>query len=167
MSEPAPTSAPSKKSSSGISWMGWNCPPRGQYFFFPSAPFFPLAQFLFGGTVFLLLFFLAHPWPQVLLWEAPTYANPPTVLLLTNPPASYWPHPPLFALTSITKASDLKRAWVAQSFMSTKFTGASRVGTFCPNKRSFNVVIVEAWKQEEFHCGGSRSVKARGASTRW
>jgi hypothetical protein len=26
LSEPAPTSAPSKNSRSGISWMGWNCP---------------------------------------------------------------------------------------------------------------------------------------------
>jgi hypothetical protein len=29
LSDPAPISAPSKKSRSGISWMGWNCP-RGQ-----------------------------------------------------------------------------------------------------------------------------------------
>jgi hypothetical protein len=27
LSDPAPTSTPSKNSRSGISWMGWNCPP--------------------------------------------------------------------------------------------------------------------------------------------
>jgi hypothetical protein len=27
LSDPAPTSAPSKKSRSGITWMGWTCPP--------------------------------------------------------------------------------------------------------------------------------------------
>jgi hypothetical protein len=46
------------------------------------------------------------------------------------------------ALTSITRASDLKRAWVTQSFKSTKSTGASRVGSF-------------------------KSAPTRGASTRW
>jgi hypothetical protein len=50
LSDPAPTSAPSKKSHSGISWMGWNCPPGvslpGQYVFFLLVLFFS-AQFLF------------------------------------------------------------------------------------------------------------------------
>jgi hypothetical protein len=31
LSDRAPTSAPSKKSRSGIPWMGWNCPSRGQF----------------------------------------------------------------------------------------------------------------------------------------
>jgi hypothetical protein len=40
LSDPAPTNAPSKKSPSWISWMGWNCPPRGQFKKIPSETFF-------------------------------------------------------------------------------------------------------------------------------
>jgi hypothetical protein len=53
LSEPAPTSAPSKKSRSGISWMGWSCPPvplRGQFFW--SAVFFFSWDFFFGSSLF-------------------------------------------------------------------------------------------------------------------
>ncbi len=78
--------------------------------FFP-ARFFSLAQFFFPGNSFFITFFLAHPWPQVFFGKLlPT----PTHL----PPSSCWlpPHPLPFALTSIAEASEVERAWVAQSF---------------------------------------------------
>jgi hypothetical protein len=87
--------------------------------------------------------FLAHTWPQ--FWEAPTYPNPPTALLPTNPPTSLilltHSSPTSFCIhfhcqsfrprvfTSITRASNLERAWVAQSFRSVISTWASRVGS--------------------------------------
>ncbi len=116
-------------------------------------------SFFFLGTVFYH-FFLAHPWPQVFFGEAPTYPNPPITLLPTThlPPSSCWPppHPPPFAFTSIARAFELERAWVAQSFKSTKSTRASRVG-------SFNVVATRAWKQEELQ-GGDRSGRLKQSS---
>ncbi len=154
MSDPAPTSAPSKKSSFGISWMGWNCPPGitllGQHFFFLLLLFFParlfsLAQFFLGNSFFITFFWLTLD-PKYFsgkLLPTPTHL-PPCFLPTHLPPSSCWPppHTPPLALTSITRASDLKRAWVTQSFKSTKSTGASRVGSF-------------------------KSAPTRGASTRW
>ncbi len=95
-SDPAPTSAPSKKSRSGISLMGWNCPPGvslpGRWFF-SFSPFFS-AQFLFPSLIFIFYFFcgqfLFHfcfgpPLNQSFFWEALTYTQP------TYRPSSYQP----------------------------------------------------------------------------
>ncbi len=133
--------------------------------FFP-ARFFSLAQFFFSGNSFFITFFLAQPWPQVFfgkLLPTPTHLLPfflPTHL----PPSSCWPppHPSPFVLTSITRASDLERAWVAQSFRNARTTRVSRVGSFksapakgastwwqqeCESKRNFKVVAeVGAWR---------------------
>ncbi len=70
LGDPAPTSAPSKKSPSRISWMGWNCAPGvsffGQYYFFFSSvsfrvPFFSFLLLALRGD----LFSSCHIWPQV------------------------------------------------------------------------------------------------------
>jgi hypothetical protein len=143
LSDPAPTSAPSQKSSSGISWMGWNCPPGvsllGQYFFFSSAPFFP-SWIFFPSSVFffsfLFLFFREQFFYHFFFGKLlPTPTHLPPFFLPTHlPPPSYWPppHPPPFAFTSIQTASNLERAWVAKSLSSLELQelqglGASRV----------------------------------------
>jgi hypothetical protein len=71
LSDPAPTSAPSKNSRSGISWMGMKLSPGGSVylvskFFFLLVLFFspisiPLAQFFLSGDSFYSTFFWAHP----------------------------------------------------------------------------------------------------------
>ncbi len=80
MSDLAPTSAPSKKSRSGISWMGWNCSPGvsslGQFKFFSVGLFF---------WVHNLFFFSHNPWPQVFFGTSYLHLQP------TNPSS---PHPP-------------------------------------------------------------------------
>jgi hypothetical protein len=110
LSDPAPTSATSKNSRSGISWMGWNC---------------PLGVSLFGQCVYIFFwaffsqidFFSPHPWSQVfggggelLPTPQPTYHPPSSLFLPTTP------QPPPFALTSIARACELGRAWIAHNF---------------------------------------------------
>jgi hypothetical protein len=105
LSDPAPTSAPSKKSHSRISWMGWNCSPGvslpGQYFFFFFWSFFfqpnfyslfLSSVFFWGGrTVFYSTFFLGSSY------------IPPFFLPMHLPPSCCWPLPtPPFVLTSST-----------------------------------------------------------------
>jgi hypothetical protein len=89
LSDPAPTGAPSKKSCSGISWMGWNCPPvdslLGQYFiFFLLLLFFPSSVFFF--------FFGPPMTPSFFFWGS-SYLLQPTYLLIVltpSPPFSFW-----------------------------------------------------------------------------
>ncbi len=75
VSEPARTSAPSKKSRSGISWMGWSCPPvpcRGQ-FIWSVVYFFLLGLFLFFSWDFIFvssLFFLLGSFWFNFFWAA-------------------------------------------------------------------------------------------------
>jgi hypothetical protein len=105
--------------------------------------------------LFLSLFFFARPWPQVFcrkLLPTPTTYRPssyqPTYFPL---PAGPLPHSPPFALTSIARASDLERIWVAQSFKSVGYPRASRVGSF----RSATCC-------QKLRRGGNKSAKARG-----
>jgi hypothetical protein len=97
-------------------------------FFFPARFFFPRSVFISGQEFFFITFFLAHPWPQVFfgkLLPTPTTYRPSSYQPPTSPhPAGPLPHSPPFALTSITRASDLERIWVAQSFKSTKYPRA-------------------------------------------
>lgn len=136
-SDPAPTSAPSKNSRSGISWMRWKHFYFGQhhfnffswtfffscfffphltiFFFFPA--FFSLLHFFFLGTFyFLSCFFWPHPWPEVFfgnfLPPPPTYLLP--FLSPTDLPPSWYPPPS--PLTSIVKAWEPGRTSVALSF---------------------------------------------------
>ncbi len=130
--------------------------------FFP-ARFFSLAQFFFPGNSFFITFFLAHPWPQVFFGGSSYLPQPPTALLPTNPPTSLihagpLPHSPPFALTSIARASDLERIWVAQSFRSAMYPRTSRVGSFMSATHCQKLQLV-GWKLQ---CGGNRSAKARG-----
>jgi hypothetical protein len=84
LSDPAPTSAPSKNSRSGISWMGWNC---------------PLGVSLFGQRVYI---FSGHFFPSPLIpsfWgellPTPTTYLPPTFLphpANHSPPTSFCSH---------------------------------------------------------------------------
>jgi hypothetical protein len=112
LSDPAPTSAPSKKSRSAISWMGWNCPPRGQFtwsvicfffwaFFPPDLTFFFYSYFLFSksllfspGPPFDFIFSFSPPLTPILFLGTPTYP-PPTYLkpffLPTHQPPSFCP----------------------------------------------------------------------------
>jgi hypothetical protein len=133
---------------------GMKLSPRGQFtwslfIFFTARFFFPSPVLFFSlGTVLLSLFIDPPLTPSFfgkLLLPTPTYL-PPFFLPTHLPPSSCWPppHPPPFALTSTAKASDLERAWVAQSqsLRSTKSTIASRFGSF-------------------------KSAPARGASTWW
>jgi hypothetical protein len=105
-SDPAPTSAPSKKSRSGISWMGETV----SYlvgiickFFFPS--FFLFFIFFFLGTVsFLVLLFLASPLTPIFIFGN-FLPPPPTYLLPFLSPTHLPPsrHPPPSPLTFIVK----------------------------------------------------------------
>jgi hypothetical protein len=93
LSNSAPTSAPSEKSSSGISWMGWNILRLGQHhFFFLLGLFFLFYNFFFFFFFFLMVtvfflscFFWSHPWPQIYFGNL---LPPP----LTNPPTSFSTH---------------------------------------------------------------------------
>jgi hypothetical protein len=144
---------------------GMKLSPRGQFTwsvfsfsfcsFFSQLDFFSLDQFFFPGKSFFITFFLAHPWPQVFfgkLLPTPTTYRPSSYQPPTSPhPAGPLPHSPPFALTSITRASDLERIWVAQSFKSTKYPRASRAGSF-----------KSATRCQKLQRGGNRSAKARG-----
>jgi hypothetical protein len=95
---PGDASAPSKKSRSGISWMGWNCPPRGHFTW--SLDFFILELFFFGSLslfflpgltfdFFYFIFFLLAILEPKFLLGTPTYlSNLPTSLLPPNPSTS-------------------------------------------------------------------------------
>ncbi len=139
LSDPAPTSAPSTKSRSGISWMGWNCPPGvsllGQYFFFLLVLFFPARFFLSGDNFLITFFFSLTPDPKIFLGISylPTTYLLPFFLPTHLPPPSYKPLPTHLLLDSPT-SPELGIAWVAQSV-------ERRLGT---------------WRH-----------KARGASTWW
>ncbi len=107
LSEPAPTSAPSQKSHSGISWVGWNCPPRGQLL--GQLKQFPLETVFFFIISFLRFFFKSYffsnnPWSQVFflypLPMPPTYL-PPFLLPTHLPPSSYQPTLPTLLLQSL------------------------------------------------------------------
>ncbi len=115
MSDPAPTSAPSKKSRSGISWRDETVPQGSVYlvgsFFSPPSsygPFFFLRLFLggeahsfFSWAPFRLIFFSCHPWYHFFFGGTPTYpSNLPTTLLPTNPPPSLILITPLSCLRS-------------------------------------------------------------------
>ncbi len=128
------------------------CPPR----------FFALAQFFFPGNSFFHFFF-GPPLTPSFFWGSSYLLQPPTALLPTNPPTSLihagpLPHSPPFALTSIARASDLERIWVAQSFRSSMYPRASRVGSF----RSATHCQKLQLGGQKLQCGGNRSAKARG-----
>ncbi len=133
LSDPALTSAPSKKSHSGISWMGWNCPPRGQLpgqlknipsekLFFHnlfSQPFFFFFFFFFPGLPFYLNFLQQSLSPSFFSLRPPTYAsnlptNPSTSFILPTHP----PHTPLgvtLSLASWAFGFRKLRAWKVES----------------------------------------------------
>jgi len=77
-SGPAPTSAPSMKSCSGISCMGWNCPPGvslvGQEFFFSCFSFSSFS--LFSSSFFFVPPSLNPMFYTELLLTPPTYPHP-------------------------------------------------------------------------------------------
>jgi hypothetical protein len=102
LNDPTPTSAPSKKSCYGISWMGWKCPLQVSllnqfifsfffflwlYFFFPILVFSYL--FIYYYYYYLGSMFFGPPLTPIFFWEVPTYCNPPTAFL-----------PPFFLLTT-------------------------------------------------------------------
>jgi len=123
LNDPRPTSAPSKKSHFGISWMGWNYPPQGSidlvnnYFFLglfsPDFSFvfliyfFPRSLFFFLGL--LLISFFLPPLTPIFFGNSylppPTYpsnlpkalppTNPSTSLILLTPPLHSPPSPML------------------------------------------------------------------------
>jgi hypothetical protein len=120
LSDQAPTSAPSKKSRSGISWMGWTCPPGvslfGQKFFFFFLAFFFLSNlFFFLGahcfsswahfgfilfrTTLTTIFFLGELLPTL-----PTYLPP--FLLPAHLPPSFCS--PLFCACALLHHQHLK-----------------------------------------------------------
>lgn len=112
LSDPAPTSAPSEKSRSGISWMVWNYLLLGQHHFICLLNLFfflffysPSYNFIFSRPFFSCTFFFLS-WGQFFFhhiffgltldpnffWELPTSpSNLPTTLPLTNPPTSFTP----------------------------------------------------------------------------
>jgi hypothetical protein len=118
--------------------------------------FFSLAKFFFG-KFFVITFFFGPPQTPSFFSGSPYLPQPTYLPHLANP----LPHPPPFTFTSIAKASNLERAWIAQNFKSTKSTRASRARSFknapirgvstwwqqeCKSKRSFNMVAkVGAW----------------------
>ncbi len=151
LSDPAPTSAPSNNPVLGFH--GWDeTVPQGSVYlvsiylflpvlFFPNYIFFPSSVFFFFfGTVFYHIFFCSPLTPSLFLGSS--YLPQPTYHLSSYQPT---PHPPSFALTSITTASDLGRAWITHSFRSKKSTWASRA-------RSFRIAQARAastwWQQE-------------------
>jgi hypothetical protein len=87
LSNSAPTSAPSEKSSSGMK----HSPTWSASFFFPFLAFFSLLHyfffFLLGTVFFVIMFFLVPPLTPNLFWEPPTSpSHQPTHLLLHSPP---------------------------------------------------------------------------------
>jgi len=109
LNDPTPTSAPSKKSCYGISWMGWKCPLRVSllnqfifsfYFFLWLYFFFPILVFSFYLFIYLLLLLLLFGinvfWPTLdpnfLLRSSyllqPTYRLSTTLLPINHLPSS-------------------------------------------------------------------------------
>jgi hypothetical protein len=80
---------------------------------------------------------LAHPWPEVLLWEAPT-PSPPTSFCTHFHHQSFWPKESL-------SSSKLHEHKIHKSFKGWELLP----------------------QQEELQHGDSRSVKARGVSSWW
>jgi len=124
---------------------GMKLSPRGQFTW--SVYIFFFCSFFSPSSVFLSIFFGPPFTPSFFFGKLlPTPTHLPPFFLPTHiPPSSCWPSPhprPPFALTSIAKASNLKRAWVVQNFKSVKPIGASRAKNF-------------------------KSALARGASTWW
>ncbi len=77
------------------------------------ARYFSLVQFFFSGNNFIIIFFLAHPWPQVFFWEAPTdppNLNPPSshILLAPSPPISFCTHFHCQSFRSATRCQELQ-----------------------------------------------------------
>jgi len=116
LSDAAPTSAPSKKSRSGISWMGWNCPPGVSLlvssFYFSLGLFLLMLFFSLALTFFSLAFYFLshHPWTQFFFLGTPTYSsnlsNPPTYL----PPFHHLTHlpPPTYPTTHLRSPPSLE-----------------------------------------------------------
>jgi hypothetical protein len=113
LSDEAPTSAPSKKSRSGISWMGWTCPPGvslfGQKFIFFLLAFFFLSDlFFFWGAHcfsswahFGFILFCTTLTTIFFFGGTPTYpSNLPTTLPPTSPSTSLILLTPLLCLCS-------------------------------------------------------------------
>ncbi len=122
-SDPAPTSAPSKNSRSGISWMRWKHFYFGQHHFnffswtfFFSCFFFPILQFFFSSRPFFSfpgdIFIFYHVFFGNFLPPPPTYLLP--FLSPTDLPPSWYPPPS--PLPSIVKAWEPGRTSVALSF---------------------------------------------------
>ncbi len=157
-----PPVQPSKKSRSGISWLGWTVPQGSVYlvsiflflllFFFPARFFSPCSVFFFFCEQFFYHLFFGPPLTPSFFWEAPTYPNPPITLLPTNSPTSLillTPSPP----TSFCFHFHCQSFWPKKSLSSSKLHESKIHKSFkgwelleCPNKRSFNVVAeVGAW----------------------
>jgi hypothetical protein len=97
---------------------GMKLSPRGQYFFFPSGPFFPRyifspsSVFFLWGQFFYHLFFWPTPDPKFFLGSS---YLPPTYLPTHLPPSSCWPLPTHLILCS-PPSPKLGRTSVVQSF---------------------------------------------------